>query len=111
MFIVGGGEICSSEGTTQGDRMGMAVYALALLPLVSLLLDELRQAWFADDAAATRELLTIRRWWTRLCELGHLFGYFPNAEKSWLVVKHEYLPKAEQLFADLGVKITSAGRR
>ena len=46
LFIVGGGEIISSEGTTQGDPMGMAVYALTLLPLVSLLWDELRQAWF-----------------------------------------------------------------
>ena len=27
------------------------------------------------------------------------------------MVKHKYLPKAEQLFTDLGVKITSAGRR
>ena len=44
MFIVGGGEITSSEGTTQGDPMGMAVYALALLPLVSMLWHELRQA-------------------------------------------------------------------
>ena len=35
----------------------------------------------------------------------------PNAGKSWLVVKQEYLPKAEKLFADLGVQITSAGRR
>ena len=111
LFIVGGGEIISSEGTTQGDPMGMAVYALALLPLVSLLWDELRQAWFADDAAATGELFAIRRWWIRLCELGHLFGYFPNAGKSWLVVKQEYLPKAEKLFADLGLQITSAGRR
>ena len=111
LFIVGGGEIISSEGTTQGDPMGMAVYALALLPLVSLLWDELRQAWFADDAAATGELFAIRRWWIRLCELGHLFGYFPNAGKSWLVVKQEYLPKAEKLFADLGVQITAAGRR
>ena len=25
MFVVGGGEIVSSEGTTQGDPMGMAV--------------------------------------------------------------------------------------
>ena len=46
LFVVGGGEIISSEGTTQGDPMGMAVYALALLPLVSLLWDELCQAWF-----------------------------------------------------------------
>ena len=113
MFIVGGGEILSSEGTTraQGDPLGMAVYALALLPLVSLLWDELRQAWFADDAAATGELFAIRRWWIRLCELGHLFGYFPNAGKSWLVVKQEYLPKADKLFAGLGVQITAAGRR
>ena len=71
----------------------------------------IRQAWLADDAAATGELLAVRRWWIRLCELGHLFGYFPNAGQSWLVVKQEYLPKAEKLFADLGVQITSAGRR
>ena len=75
MFIVGGGKITSSEGTTQSDPMGMAVYALALLPLVSLLWDELCQAWFADDAAATGQLLATRRWWIRLCELGHLIGY------------------------------------
>ena len=77
MFIVGGGEIISSEGTTQlqGDRIRMAVYALALLLLVSLLWGELRQAWFADNAAATGELLAIHRWWIHLCELGHLFGY------------------------------------
>ena len=37
-----------------------------------------------------------------MCELGHLFGYFPNAGKSWLVVKQEHLSKAEKLFADLG---------
>ena len=28
MFIVGDGEIISSEGTTQGDPIGIAVYAL-----------------------------------------------------------------------------------
>ena len=39
-----------------------ATHALALLPLVSLLWDELRRAWFADDAATTGELLAIRRW-------------------------------------------------
>ena len=85
---------------------------MSLLPLVSLLWDELRQAWFADAAAAaTGELFAIRRWWIHLCELEHLFGYFPNAGKSWLVVKQEYLSKAEKLFADLGLQITSAGRR
>ena len=36
--------------TTQGDPMEMAAYAQALLSLVSLLWDELRHAWFADEA-------------------------------------------------------------
>ena len=37
--------------------------------------------------------------------------YFPKARKSWFVVKQEHLPKAQKLFADQGVQITSAGRR
>ena len=69
IFIVGGGEIISSEGASQGDPMGTAVYALialVMLPLVPLHWDELRQAWFADDAAARAtedwRLFAIRRW-------------------------------------------------
>ena len=35
LFVTGGCEISSSEGTTQGDPTSMAIYALSSLPLLS----------------------------------------------------------------------------
>ena len=37
LFIVGGKELLSLEGTTQGDPIAMAVYGINLLPLMSSL--------------------------------------------------------------------------
>ena len=46
--------IYSQEGTTQGDPLAMAMYAIATLPLVHRIVESIsvRQVWFADDATA-----------------------------------------------------------
>ena len=54
LFVTGGVEITSQEGTTQGDPTAMPVYALGLAPLLLRLSDPLsdekaRQAAYADD--------------------------------------------------------------
>ena len=77
LFITGEGKIDSSEGTTQGDPLAMAMYALAIGPLIDKLRDaepDARQVWFADDATAAGKLATLRRWWQLITTTGSDFG-------------------------------------
>ena len=39
LFIIGDSELKSSEGTTQGDPIAMAIYAVAVIPLMMMILD------------------------------------------------------------------------
>ena len=95
LFIIGGVEISSAEGTTQGDPVAMAVYATAIIPLILMVLeitDKLPNSItkceaYADDIAAGGTLENLLEWWKAICELGPLFGYYPEESKSWLVVK------------------------
>ena len=66
LFVVGEGEIPSTEGTTQGDPLTMAMYALEVIcvPLIRQLcaaIPDARQAWFADDATAVGSLSSLLR--------------------------------------------------
>ena len=86
--IPGGGEISSSEGTTQGDPLAMAMYALAVRPLIDILQSNsptVKQIWYADDATGAATCSELRAWWDNLLEQGEGFGYHPNANKTHLV--------------------------
>ncbi len=106
LFVVGSGEISSSEGTTQGDP-------LAITPLINRLRqqvpDDAKQVWFADDSTSAGKLVALRRWWEHLTALGPGYGYYPNPVKTTLVVKPEYIQHATSLFQDTGIRVTVAG--
>ena len=68
------------------------------------------QVWYADDAAASGSLTSLRVWWDYLTSAGPAFGYFGNAKKTWLVMKDTHLENARNIFQDTQVNITSDGR-
>jgi len=46
-------QLLSTEGTTQGNPLAMAMYAISVLPLINALHEcDVNQTWFADDATA-----------------------------------------------------------
>ena len=114
LFIPGSGEIPSTEGTTQGDPLAMAMYAIAITPLITKLKERcpnVKQAWYADDATGASTYSNLRSWWDELIRLGPLFGYYPNSSKTYLVVREEHKESASQAFTDTGVNVISEGKR
>ena len=121
-LFVGGEVLFSREGTTQGDPLGMAMYAIATVrieyaiatvPLINKFGGNVTQIWYADDATAIGKLTDLKKflkWWDKICSLGPAYGYFPNATKTWLVTKKDYLPAATAIFTGTNVNVTSEGR-
>ena len=83
LFITGGEELISAEGTTQGDPLSMSIYAISLQPLRTRLhvSSAAKQCWFADDATRTGSMQDARKWWDELSESGPPLGYVPNAKR------------------------------
>ena len=69
-------------GSTQGDPLAMAMYAIGTQPLISRLDGIAKQVWYADNSAAGLSLERLRKWWGLLVEIGPLYGYFPNGSKT-----------------------------
>ena len=86
-LYIDGEVIQSQEGTTQGDPLPMPFYALVTIPLIKSLPNTVKQVWYADDGTALGSVRHLRNWWNELNSIGPSFGYFPNAVKTWLVVK------------------------
>ena len=108
--------IASTEGATHEDPMAMAMYAIAITPLIDQLSShspDVHQVWYVYDATSTStcEFESLRKWWDDLFEIGPMFGYNPNGSKTYIVVKEDHEDRATQLFADTDVHVTTNGKR
>ena len=114
LIVTGSGEIASTEGTTQGDPLAMAMYALAITPLIHQLSSRcsgVQQVWFADDATGASTCTNLKSWWNELSTQGPAFGYYPNRSNTYLVINQEHEASARQFFDDTDVHITIEGKR
>ena len=115
LFVQGGKEITSSEGTTQGDSFAMAMYAIGITPLFQHIRDEttinIKQVAFADDLGGAGRLVQLKSWWNKILHYGPLLGYYPKPSKSWLITKPNNLATAEQLFNSTEINITTDGQK
>ena len=102
--------IQSQKGTTQDAPLAMPMYALATLPLIEQLPQDVTQVWYANYASATGKLTSLRRWWDAISTQGQKFGYLVNTSKTWLVTKETCESQAAEIFSDTSVNITSHGR-
>ena len=97
LFIVGVGEILSSDGTTEGDPTAMRAHALDILPLIKFLLEfinlndmDAKEVVFSDDSFVTGSLNSIKGYRDKLTAIGPKYGYFPKLTKSCLIIKEKY---------------------
>ena len=96
-YFIAGETILSREETTQGNPLSMAIYAVALMPLIEKVrsnVNEIHHLWYADDAAAGGRLEVLKDWLQGLCNHGPSYGYFINMKKTCLIVNNEYLQAA-----------------
>ena len=113
LFVIGGKEIVSAEGTTQGDPLAMGLYALSIQPLITSLqaASSVKQCWFADDASGAGSIMEIRTWWDALSTLGPDFGYFPNDRKCWIIAKPAKEESVREAFKDTSINVTVQGQK
>ena len=119
LFIIGGTEIPLLEGTTQGDLTAMSIYAIAIIPLVLIIMEIMstspdnnsKMVVYADDFTAGGTAKDLKYWWETLCEHGPKFGYYPEASKTWLIVKNDFYGIANTTFKSTKINVTSNGKR
>ena len=70
-----------------------------------------KTAAYADNLTVAGPIDQIRIWWNTLCRLGPKFGYFPEGSKSWIIVRENAKERAQTMFHNTKIKITTDDQR
>lgn len=89
----------------------MLLYAISTLPLVDCLQNsQVKQCWYADDSSAQGTVVDLKSWWDRLNLYGPNYGYYPQGQKSYLVVHPDDQSEAALVFSGSGIKVVLGHR-
>ena len=114
LFVAKDLELKSEEGTTQGDPIAMAAYALGLPVLQNKRSQNntgAKHIAYADDLVGAGKLQEIKNLWDEICKHRLPLGYKPNATKSCLIVKEEMKDLAKDIFKDTGITISTEDQK
>ena len=116
LFVSGGLELTSREGSTQGGPLGMATHSIRITPMLDMMLvtmqkDNNKMMEFADDVAATGNLEAVKRWWDTLMQIGPNYGYYRLLTKPWLIVNENKLEKAVRVVGGKNIQISTEGKQ
>ena len=90
----------------------MPIYALgSLLLLNTTTTDNTKYTAYADDISCVGKLRNVLASWNKLNTFGPKMGYFPKANKSWLIVKPDKYKTAKRIFKDTNLNITNESKR
>ena len=100
--------LMSREGVAQGDPLAMALYGIALLPLIEHLRAEfpdVLQPWYADDGAMHGRGSRVAPCFQELCRAGPMFGYYPEFGKSIAICLLGDQLRLKMRFHEAGLKV------
>ena len=77
----------------------------------SIEMGDVRHVAYADDLSGAGKLMQLHAWWEKFVVHGPSLGYYPRADKSWLIVKPHQEQTAIEIFAGTDVRISSDGHK
>ena len=103
--------LTSTEGTSRGDPLAMAMYGIGKIPLIELLQKpNVTQKWYADDGSAACDLKSLRAILDNLDVHGKAFSYNVEPSNCQLIVKENCRESTIKLFEGTNITMVDGFR-